>query len=606
MLSDRGDLHAAYERLRTAVGYGGRPPMNLPDAVISVYDDVGRHEEAEAVVRRWADDYPRLAYTSRAVGEVVASGGHVAAAIDTLYHHLTRFPDDLYGVSTTCSYLHSQQRFAEADSLLEHALQRWPQAADFWRIAASWAYDRGAWATAEQRYRRSIELEPYLYFGWAGLSWSIARQGRNDEAEAVFRECIARWPDDPGPVLALANFLGQAGHADEAQRTLEEAVKKWPEDTEPAKRLAYSYERAGSKDEARRQVLDNAARWPDDANMRLEASRFFVRTRQYEDAERWAREALAAAPTTEAPARLLGWTLVRQGRNEDAIPWFEQAIERQPASSSAHQGLVNALLTLERRDDALHVAEDFANRHPGSTDAWRLLARTQQASNDLFQAAVAYERVLELDKRDATAVTNLADLYRTIGQLGKAQRMVLQAAASDTTTWYVQYELAWLSLQCDDREHALEAAPRSLRAARRARDRLQSLDTMAQIQRRWGSEEKAAVAARRALVEADSCLALNHDDTDILTLDGYIQARHGDAARALEIAARLAAQERGAIVYDAACIAALVDSTDLAFEYLQKSLDRQGMSTAWVRTDPDLMSLHDDPRFEQLVDSAER
>lgn len=60
--------------------------------------------------------------------------------------------------------------------------------------------------------------------------------------------------------------------------------------------------------------------------------------------------------------------------------------------------------------------------------------------------------------------------------------------------------------------------------------------------------------------------------------------------------------------YNLACTYALLGEKDTAFEYLRRELDEnhgsdggRARQQTWARTDPDLASLHDDPRFEALL-----
>jgi tetratricopeptide (TPR) repeat protein len=52
--------------------------------------------------------------------------------------------------------------------------------------------------------------------------------------------------------------------------------------------------------------------------------------------------------------------------------------------------------------------------------------------------------------------------------------------------------------------------------------------------------------------------------------------------------------------------AALVqmDEPDLAIDYLQKSIDTREVNNAFIRVDPDLRPLHQDPRYLQLLERA--
>jgi tetratricopeptide (TPR) repeat protein len=53
--------------------------------------------------------------------------------------------------------------------------------------------------------------------------------------------------------------------------------------------------------------------------------------------------------------------------------------------------------------------------------------------------------------------------------------------------------------------------------------------------------------------------------------------------------------------YNRACFEAICGNTDQAIELLQKALDLRQTSPEWVRGDPDLDFIRDDPRFQALV-----
>jgi len=53
--------------------------------------------------------------------------------------------------------------------------------------------------------------------------------------------------------------------------------------------------------------------------------------------------------------------------------------------------------------------------------------------------------------------------------------------------------------------------------------------------------------------------------------------------------------------YNLGCSYALTHQTDEAFEALTKAIDLGYEDYDWMKSDPDLRSLHDDPRFESVL-----
>ncbi len=53
--------------------------------------------------------------------------------------------------------------------------------------------------------------------------------------------------------------------------------------------------------------------------------------------------------------------------------------------------------------------------------------------------------------------------------------------------------------------------------------------------------------------------------------------------------------------YDQACFAAICGNSDEAIELLKIALEKKQTSLDWVRRDPDLDFIRDDPRFKAIV-----
>ena len=57
----------------------------------------------------------------------------------------------------------------------------------------------------------------------------------------------------------------------------------------------------------------------------------------------------------------------------------------------------------------------------------------------------------------------------------------------------------------------------------------------------------------------------------------------------------------GTVYYDRSCFYAMAGDSASALEYLHKSLGLRPDLAAWARQDTDLVSLHEDARFNELV-----
>jgi adenylate cyclase len=124
-----------------------------------------------------------------------------------------------------------------------------------------------------------------------------------------------------------------------------------------------------------------------------------------------------------------------------------------------------------------------------------------------------------------------------------------------------------------------------------------------QIYHSQGRQQEAMEAARRGIERAERSLELNPDDTRALNLGLGGLASLGDREKTLEFAERSLAidGENPDTLYNVACGFALIGEPERALECLERASMR-GMAIAeWVENDSDLQSLHDLPRFHELI-----
>jgi hypothetical protein len=57
--------------------------------------------------------------------------------------------------------------------------------------------------------------------------------------------------------------------------------------------------------------------------------------------------------------------------------------------------------------------------------------------------------------------------------------------------------------------------------------------------------------------------------------------------------------------YNLACFYAICGEVDKALEYLQQALLNKDTTIEWIRSDPDLELLHNDPRYLKLIQEVE-
>ncbi|MGD0363720.1 MAG: tetratricopeptide repeat protein [Bryobacteraceae bacterium] len=195
-LRHTGALEAAYRVLYTARdGRSGRTEAALMNSLGSVLQDLGRLDEAEQHYRQalrmlenqFGPDDPDLVFALNNLGSLMMARGRLTEAARLRERSLelrarTYPPADpavLRAVENLAAVRLAQKQYAEAERLFEQSRKAW-----------------------EDRQPNSPEAAIALN----GLGAVALRTKRKEQAAALFREAIDRWPPDTEPLL-LAQVL---------------------------------------------------------------------------------------------------------------------------------------------------------------------------------------------------------------------------------------------------------------------------------------------------------------------------------------------------------------------------------------------------------------
>lgn len=174
----------------------------------------GRHAEAVELLRKLAKDVPDN-------GQIVGRFGNALVAH---WNADKGAPGD--------------PRLAEAQTVLERALQLYPQHAGFWQTLGFVRRTRGDLAGAADAFRSATEhtterIEPYI-----SLAELLPGLGRNGEVGGVFERLLAANPGDARLRTVIGEFLLKQGRGELARPVLQEALRLDPNDQQAARLLA--------------------------------------------------------------------------------------------------------------------------------------------------------------------------------------------------------------------------------------------------------------------------------------------------------------------------------------------------------------------------------
>jgi len=295
------------------------------------------------------------------------------------------------------------------------------------------------------------------------------------------------------------------------------------------------------------------------------------------------RRAITKAPTTDLDAYdyyLRGRQFFHQRRKKSVIfarQMFERAIQRDPNYARAYAGVADACSFLVQ-----HYQDD-------------------STPMNLQQADATSQTALELDPALPEAHAARGYALALLQRFPEAEQEFRRAMELDPTQFEARYFYARTCFQQGDLERALEL----FLDASRVREDHEALYFAAQTLSALGRTDEAEAAYRRALPVIERHLELNPDDARAITMAAVSASRLGDRDRGLELAhqATMVDPEDASVCYNVACLMALEGERDQALDHLRCAFRAGFARRDWIEHDPDLDSLRDEPRFQELLRS---
>jgi TolB-like protein/Flp pilus assembly protein TadD len=286
---------------------------------------------------------------------------------------------------------------------------------------------------------------------------------------------------------------------------------------------------------------------------------------------------IARKPTENLQAYdyyLRGRSYTRRENLDFALQMFEQAIKLDPEFALAHAGVANVCgMIFELRE-----------QHP------RWIERGLTAS----------DRALALDRQAAEVLAGRARVYyaeKKYDQAAQYARMAIERKPDCEGA----YNILGRALFASDRWE--EAAAIVEKAIEANGDDYNTYIPYTNALARLGRTEQADGLGRRQVMALEQQLELVPEDVRarILLANRYATFdRRDDAVRQLEMAVALRPAD-GNVLYNAACTYGLLALKPEALAMFKRAVEAGYGNMEWAARDQDLISLHDEPDFRQLV-----
>ena len=249
---------------------------------------------------------------------------------------------------------------------------------------------------------------------------------------------------------------------------------------------------------------------------------------------------------------------------------------------------------------ATEIDPEFAGAHAGFADCCSYLYLYWEATPRNLEAADAASRkAVQLAPKLAEAHASRGVALSTLRNYPGAEKEFGVAIRLDPGLYEAHY---FYGRACLAQGKYKEAIERFQAAAVVRPEDYQVRCFLGMAYTGLGQKAKAAAAYAHAIEVAKQQLSVNPGEVRALYLGAIAWARIGKTRQALAWAAKALAldSEDSAVLYNVACLYAVLHRKKAALKCLRRVV-RSGWRKEWIKNDPDLDSLRDNPEFQRLV-----
>jgi serine/threonine protein kinase/tetratricopeptide (TPR) repeat protein len=165
----------------------------------------------------------------------------------------------------------------------------------------------------------------------------------------------------------------------------------------------------------------------------------YTRTGDYPNALASFRQVALLEPDIAAGYDNVAYVYFRQGNYREAVPYFQKSLQIEPYYAT-YSNLGTAYFFLKEYSKAVEMFEKAVTFNRGEpvvmvnmADAYRALGKEDRAQAAYKQAIFLGNKKLELNRRDAEAMSEIALSYAKLGDVQNAETFIFRARAIDKT-----------------------------------------------------------------------------------------------------------------------------------------------------------------------------
>jgi len=254
---------------------------------------------------------------------------------------------------------------------------------------------------------------------------------------------------------------------------------------------------------------------------------------------------------------------------------------------------------------AIDIAPDFAQAWAGYADCHSFMVMYADPQDSYRkEAGEAASKALSLDPDSAEAHASCGLAYLVCEDFTRAESQFERALELNPGLFETYYYFGRTRFHQGD----MEAAAELFRKAAEVNPAdYQSRLLRVQILRGMGRSDEALEEAKLGVAAVEKHLEWNPDDARALHLGAGSLALTGDVPRSeqwLQRAIEIDPND-SVVLYNVACNYACLGHTEKALNYLEQAIEHGTVSAGWMRNDEDLASLHNSPRYQQMLERLE-
>jgi protein O-GlcNAc transferase len=290
---------------------------------------------------------------------------------------------------------------------------------EFLRLAAG-DCDAGRMAEAEALYREALARHPGHPHALHLLGLLLGQRGDLTEAVKLLSQVAAAAPDVAEHHSVLGEMCRRMGRLDQAVAAFSQAIELSPRLAEAHNNLGNTLRQLGRADEAVAAYRKAVELRPEYAEAYSNLGNAFRDMRQLDAALAAHREAVRLGPGSATFHNNLGITLIDAGRADEAIEALLRATRLRSGFAEAHNNLGNALRSKGQNREAISAYRRALQLMPGSPEAFCNMGGVLRAEGRVDEAFACQVRSIELTPDYAEAYGGLGGVLADQGRLDAA------------------------------------------------------------------------------------------------------------------------------------------------------------------------------------------